>query len=152
PVLGAHDGVELIRVVAERVQTAHDAAHTRAGDHVHRNARLLQHFQHADVREAPRRAPTQGNADFWGVGGLCTPRGGDEQQTEREHETRRSHGALNRSTTRLAVAAECGPDLSAAGQKLLRARASRAYGPVSKRDEYAEHMVCNPREAISLRE
>ena len=124
PVLAAHDRVELGRTVADRVQPAHDAAHTRSGDHVHRNARLLQHFQHADVREAARRASTQGNAD---LAGLCVrrehgpARQGGEHQSEYEHEPRWSHGAPNRSRRR--------PPLQSIVAEAMWLRAQNCCGP-----------------------
>src|SRR5256885_8486888 len=41
-----------------------NTAHTCSGDHVHRNARMLHHYQHADVLEAARLFPDPPNADI----------------------------------------------------------------------------------------
>ena len=48
---------------------ADDRAHAGAGDAVHRHAQLLQHLEHADVRDAARAAARQREADARGRGG-----------------------------------------------------------------------------------
>ena len=68
PVLRGHDGVELSGRVAHGIQAPHDAAHARAGDHVHRNPCLLEHLQHADVGEPARRTAREGDTDPLGAG------------------------------------------------------------------------------------
>src|SRR5688572_24707118 len=42
---------------SRRIHSADDAAHTRSGNVINRNAIFLEPFEHADVRDAARAAP-----------------------------------------------------------------------------------------------
>ena len=64
PVLHPHHRVERVGVVADGVQTTDDAAHRRAGDDIHGDARLLQHLQHTDMCHTLRAAAAQHDADL----------------------------------------------------------------------------------------
>jgi len=81
PILGPDDRIELRGRVPHRVQAADHAAHARAGNHVHRNSRLLEHLQHADVGEPPRRAAGEGDAD------LLAARPTQRQNARSEHQS-----------------------------------------------------------------
>jgi hypothetical protein len=59
PVDGRELCFDLIRRPTSRVQGAHDRAHARAGDGVHRHVELFEHLQDPDMRGASRAAAAQ---------------------------------------------------------------------------------------------
>ena len=81
PVDRAHGGVDVVRRHAARVQSADDGAHAGAGDAVDGNLQVLEHLEHADVRDAARAAARQHQADPRAGGRVGRPGRGGSQAT-----------------------------------------------------------------------
>ena len=62
PFDGAHEGIQLVVLVAQGVQAAHEAAHAGARDDVDGDAQFFHIFDHAQVREAAGAATGQDQA------------------------------------------------------------------------------------------
>ena len=67
----ADRGVDLGSGQSRCVGAAHQRAHARADDAVDRDAQLLEHRQHADVRGALGAAAAQRQTDAWACGRRC---------------------------------------------------------------------------------
>ena len=59
PVDGAHQRIKDGGIISNRIQSAHDAAHTGSCDNIHRNACPFNHFQRSDMRHALGTTATQ---------------------------------------------------------------------------------------------
>ena len=80
PFLLAENGVELLRVVADGIESSHNGTDARAGDVVDGDAHLLYHFQHAYLGGSSCTPSSQGYTHTEAVAVFCHAGGREAEQ------------------------------------------------------------------------